>query len=132
IPLNKRLCILEPDNSPYVNPAWLMERVDAMPSLPDAFICANDFLAVPLMQVLRQKNLKIPDDIMIAGFDGSIQSVIVDPPLTTVKIPSREMGYYAAGMLLERIESPDLPFRFTTVQTTPVWTRSIREPARND
>ena len=132
LPLNRNLCILEPDPSPYGNPAWILERLDAMPSLPDAFICANDFLAVPLMQALRKKNLKIPDDIMIAGFDGSMQSTIVDPPLTTVKIPSREMGYYAAGMLLERIEAPNLPFRFTSVQTTPIWTQTIRGPNGSD
>lgn len=132
LPLNKSLCILEPDSNLYGNPAWVLEQLNAMPSIPDAFICANDFLAVPLMHALRQKKLKIPDDIMVAGFDGSMQSTIVDPPLTTVKIPSREMGYYAAGMLLERIEAPDLPFRFTTVQTTPVWTQTIREPTESD
>lgn len=120
------LCILADDTNPYGNPAWLLDQIERMPSVPDAFVCANDFLALHLMTALKEKGLSIPHDVMITGFDGTVQASVVEPPLTTVRIPSSDMGYFAAGMILERIEIPKLPFRRIYVQTTPVWHKSVR------
>lgn len=122
--LDTRLCILEPDSAPYCDVAWLVDRLDHLPHLPQAFFCANDYLAVHLMEALKYKGLQIPADVRVAGFDGSPESGVVEPHLTTVKIPSAQMGYIAAGILLERITQPDLPFRSTYIQTTPVWRQS--------
>lgn len=121
------LCILDDDSSPYSNSAWLLERIERMPVMPDAFVCANDFLALHLMTALKKKGLRIPQDIMITGFDGTAQAAVVEPALTTVLIPSSDMGCFAAGMLIERIETPNLPFRRSYVQTTPIWNKTIRE-----
>ena len=56
-----------------------------MPTLPDAFVCANDYLAMHLMGTLK-KGLSIPKDIMVTGFDSTSQSALVEPSLTTVAI----------------------------------------------
>lgn len=125
LPLDKRMCILEKDSGLYADTGWLVEQLRRMPSQPDAFLCANDFLAIQLMTALKTMGLRIPQDILVAGFDGTPESAVVDPPLTTVQIHSAEMGYIAAGMLLDRIQKPDLPFRRTYVQTDPVWRGSL-------
>ena len=124
---DERLCILEPDNSPYDNPDWLISRISRMPALPDAFVCANDFLAIHLMNALKKMGLSVPDDIMVTGFDGTPQSALVDPPLTTVQIPSVEIGRMAADILLARIRNPEQPFSWTYVRTNPMWRKSTRE-----
>lgn len=126
LPLDRRLCILEKDGDLYSDTGWLVEQLRRMPSLPDAFLCANDFLAIQLMAALKAMGLRIPQDILVAGFDGTPESAVVDPPLTTVQIHSAEMGYIAAGMLLDRIRKPGLPFRRTYVQTDPLLRRSLR------
>ncbi|MGM9538339.1 MAG: LacI family DNA-binding transcriptional regulator [Candidatus Onthomonas sp.] len=126
--VRKSLCILADDSNPYSNPAWLLDQIERMPSMPDAFVCANDFLALHLITALKKKELRIPQDVMITGFDGTAQADVVEPSLTTVRIPSSDMGYFAAGMLLERMENPRLPFRRNYVQTIPIWNKSIREP----
>ena len=126
IPQDNQLCILDPDDSPYASTDWLISRLDQMPAMPDAFVCANDFLAIHLITALKKKGLSIPDQIMVTGFDGSTQSAFVDPPLTTVEIPGREMGRLAADILLNRIANPDFPFFSTRVRTTPIWRESIR------
>lgn len=129
LPLDQGLCLLADDGQPYADTAWLLQQLDRMPRLPDAFVCANDYLAIHLMAALRQKGLRIPDDIMVTGFDGSPESAVIDPPLTTVRIPSSDMGAVAAGILLERIQNPALPYRRTYVQTQPMWRSSVRPGA---
>ena len=121
-----RLCILAPDDSPYGDPDWLISQLDQMPALPDAFVCANDYLAIHLISALKKKGLSIPAQIMVTGFDGTEQSALIDPPLTTVEIPSRVIGRLAADALLNRIANPDFPFFSTRVKTTPILRESIR------
>ena len=128
IRFDERLCICEPDNSPYDDAAWLLSRLEQMPSLPDAFVCANDYLAIPLMLALKKKGLSIPNDIMVAGFDGTSQSAFTDPPLTTVKINGAEIGLLAAELLLNRIRIPSFPYSWTRVKSEPVWRESTCRP----
>jgi LacI family transcriptional regulator len=116
--------ILAPDSFPYGDTDWIYDRLNELKHLPDAYVCANDYLAIHLMYALKQKGLKIPKDIMVAGFDGITQSALADPPLTTVKIPGVEIGRLAADILLNRIKNPGMPFTKTLVATTPVWRSS--------
>jgi len=124
--VERELCILDPDSDLYGDAAWLQKKLDAMPSTPDAFACANDYLAIHLMTALKKKGLSVPGDVMLAGFDGSLEAAVVDPPLATAQIPSVEIGRLAAALLSERIRFPDSPFRWTYVKTTPVWGGTIR------
>lgn len=121
LPLRRELCILERDNPDLYIKGWFRERLLAMPELPDALVCANDFIAIHLITALKQTGIPIPGAVMVAGFDGTPQSAVVEPSLTTVQIPCTDIGRLAADMLLERIENPTLPFRSTYVKTTPVW-----------
>ena len=117
-------CITEKDDPCYGDTGWLLEQLSAMPEVPDAFACANDFLAIHLMTALKRIGLSIPGDVMITGFDGSLEAGLVEPHLTTAKIQSEEIGRVAASLLSERILSPGGFFRMTYVQTTPVWGES--------
>ena len=118
--LDKSLCILDRDGPQYSDPAWLAEKLREMPGLPDALICANDFIALHLMTALKQMGVSIPDRVMVTGFDGTPQSAVVEPSLTTAQIPGAEIGKLAAEILLDRIENPDRPYRTTYVNTVPL------------
>lgn len=122
--LDRSVCILEPDSPDYSSEEWLLARIQNMPSRPDALICANDFLALHVMAALKKMGIAIPKDTMVTGFDGTPQSAVVEPPLTTVQIPNADIGRMAADMLLERIETPGRPFRSVFVGTTPIWRNS--------
>lgn len=122
--LDKRFCILSSDMSPYSNAEWLMEQINQMPTIPDAFVCANDYLAVHLITTLKQHGISIPEDVMVAGFDDTPQSAFIEPSLTTAQIPSTYIGRLAADMLLDRIENPEQPFRSIYVKTTPLFRNS--------
>ena len=127
IPLNRSVCILDRDGPQYSDPAWLLSQLRMMHSLPDAFICANDFIAIQLMTALKQHGVSVPDEVMVAGFDGTPQSAVLEPSLTTVQIPSADIGRIAAENLLKRIKHPSRPFCCTYVKTTPLWRNSTAE-----
>ena len=126
LPVDRQLCILEEDSDSYGDTDWLLQRLDAMPGIPPAFVCANDYLAIHLMTALKKRGLNIPGDVMVTGFDGSPEAAVVAPTLTTARIPSAEIGRLSAALLCERIQFPDAPYRCTCVKSDPVWGESIR------
>ncbi len=124
INLDPAQCILEPDSSPYGDVQWIRSRLEAMPELPDAFFCLNDYLAVRVMAALKQMGVAIPRQVMVAGFDGTPESAMTEPALTTVEISVPKMSRVAATMLLSRIQNPDREFCCTYVKTRPVFRAS--------
>lgn len=118
IPLDFNNCILENDKEPYADPEWLGNKILQMPVIPQAFVCANDYLAINTIKALKHKKISVPDDILICGFDNSTESKIIEPHLTTASIPSYEMGDVAASLLLSRISTPSIPFRTVHIRTS--------------
>lgn len=123
---NRDFCILDKDSDYYGDTAWLLGQLAAMPVMPDAFVCANDYLAVHMMTALKSSGVSIPDEVMVAGFGGSPETKIIEPSLTTAQIPSSDIGRFAATVLAKRIEQPDFPYHWTYVKTTPIWGDSTR------
>jgi LacI family transcriptional regulator len=78
-------------------------------SLPEAVVCANDQMAIGLMREFQRHGLRIPADVAVTGFDDLYPSRLIDPPLTTVRQPVRDLGIRAAQRLLARIGQPALP-----------------------
>lgn len=74
----------------------LMDR----PRPPTAVMCGNDVLAVGALRAAGQMGLAIPGEVSITGFDDIELATLVDPPLTTIHVPHREMGRRAADMLV--------------------------------
>ena len=70
---------------------------------PTAIVCGMDTLAVGALLECRARGLKVPRDVSITGFDDLELASAVDPPLTTMHVPSEEMGAAAADYLLSRI-----------------------------
>jgi LacI family transcriptional regulator len=59
---------------------------------PTAIVCVNDLTAVGALRELRDRGLRVPDDVSITGFDNVKLAQFCDPPLTTVHIPRDEIG----------------------------------------
>lgn len=127
LPVDTSVCILADDSEPYGEVDWMLSALNALPKIPDGFVCCNDFVAIRVMQALRRKGLSIPEDVMLTGFDGTNEATVVYPPLTTAKIPDAEIGRKAADMLMERIADPSLAYRCTYIKSTPIWADSIRK-----
>jgi LacI family transcriptional regulator len=72
---------------------------------PTAVLCANDLIAVGALDVASEAGRAVPADLAIVGIDDIEAAAMVSPALTTVRIPSRDIGRVAGELLLERIAS---------------------------
>jgi LacI family transcriptional regulator len=72
---------------------------------PTALICTNDYIATGAMIEARQLDLTIPRDLSIVGFDDTDMSAHLDPPLTTIRVPSRRMGEEIARYIIRCLEN---------------------------
>lgn len=72
---------------------------------PTAIFAANDLLAIGIMQAARKEGLRIPEDLSVVGFDGTVMAEVAHPPLTTIAQPMRDMGQAAAKLLLETLSN---------------------------
>lgn len=70
---------------------------------PDAVLCFNDVVAEGVLFGLRRRGLRVPDDIGIVGFDGIQNAQFLDVPLTTVRLPAKELCREALRLLLSQI-----------------------------
>jgi LacI family transcriptional regulator len=72
--------------------------------MPDAIFTANDISAVSAICELKKAGYSIPEDIAIVGFNDDPISKVVEPNLTTVHYPGREMGEIAASTMIRILE----------------------------
>jgi LacI family transcriptional regulator len=72
-------------------------------ALPTAVFAMNDLMAIGAMDAIREKNLRIPKDISVVGFDDREVSNYVFPKLTTVEIDLKTIGYTAAQMVTQKL-----------------------------
>ena len=75
----------------------------------DALFCANDELALAVIVRLRGSGLRVPQDLAVVGWDDVMTARYVEPGLTTVRQPVRELGARAADVLHERITGSVAP-----------------------
>ncbi len=74
-----------------------------------AWFCTNDLLAIALLHVLRSRGKRIPEDVSVVGVDGMAIGQMLSPPLSTVRVPHRQMGAVSVENLLNRIHGSCLP-----------------------
>ena len=77
-------------------------------SLPDAVVCANDQMAIGVLQAFAKAGVRVPEQVAVVGFDDIFPGSLYDPPLTTVHQPMRLLGEHACTRLLDRIARPGL------------------------
>lgn len=74
---------------------------------PRAIFTTSDEIAYGVMDAIKDCNLKVPEDIAVAGFGNARMSNLVEPKLTTVELPFHKMGVYGARLLFDLIEAED-------------------------
>jgi LacI family transcriptional regulator len=75
-----------------------------------AIFCFNDTAAIGAIRAIEDVGLSCPRDISVIGFDDIIVAEYYNPRLTTIRQPLHKMGWTAAQLLVNRIQSPNEPF----------------------
>lgn len=97
-----------------------------MPSLPEALICVSDYVAHFVELYLSEQNIRIPDDIAITGYDGSLEYTNVSDMLTTVDVQTSLLGKRLAKQLLFRIENPSTSKEVTYITSEIIYKNSTQ------
>jgi len=111
-----RLVVLETEALTVAEGLSAGERIGGMPagSRPTAAFCANDLLALGLLQRCVSLGLRVPQDLAIVGYDDIDFAAAAAVPLTSVRQPRRKLGRTAAELLLDEASNPDHEHRQVT------------------
>jgi len=85
-----------------------MQKILDLENEPTAVFCSNDEMALGAMKAIKQREIVMPDEISIAGFDDMGFTAYLTPALTTVLRPVEEMSKEGAQILLNKIESEEV------------------------
>lgn len=88
----------------------------SQPERPDALLTSNNLLMAGALLAIRERGLSIPDDIALVGFDDTVWSRLVQPPITLIAQPTEDIGRTAVELLLQRIANPKRPSRQVMLQ----------------
>lgn len=102
------------ENISYAEIAYeqVKAKLFAQDLVPDAFICANDSVALGVLKACRERNLGIPTDVSVIAFDNTIYSQMSQPPLCSIEIDTKQMSKEAIRLLLDKDAVP------TAIETT--------------
>ncbi len=105
----------------------------ALPNPPTAIFCSNDRMAVGAYEAIKEAGLHIPGDISVVGYDDQEIARHLTPPLTTLVLPHRELGRWAATTALESMpgDMSRSQFPLTKLECTLVERASVAAPNRD-
>jgi LacI family repressor for deo operon, udp, cdd, tsx, nupC, and nupG len=94
-----------------------------------ALFASNDEMAAGVINRLRERGLRVPEDVSVVGFDDTIFAAVCNPPLTTIRQPQREIGVEVMKLMIRRLEGRLAPDA-TVVVPTELVVRASTAPAR--
>lgn len=101
----------------YYRVEEVSKALNELKKMPEAFCCANDDIARDVIMFLRNKGIRVPEDVAVTGFDDKEESSIMEPALTTVHIGNQRMGKRLVQQLMWRLENIDMPKEIVTINT---------------
>ncbi len=93
-----------------------------------ALFVANNLMTLGALDAIRERGLKIPDDISIIGFDDMPWANLLQPPLTAIAQPTYELGQRAAELLLGRLKERNKPVTHEHLETRLIVRGSTSQP----
>ena len=105
----------------------MKKHLSSKPKMPSAFFADNDIIAISCIRAFREAGYRIPEDISIIGFDDITTSAIIDPPLSTMRVPKKTMGILAVDQLLKRVHNEAVESVRIAVNTTLITRSSIKQ-----
>ncbi len=96
--------ILDVDDFSIINGYLAAKILMSQARKPTAILALNEQLALGILQTIREESISIPDDLSLVSVDD-VLAPYLNPPLTSVSIPTYELGKGAASLLINRIEN---------------------------
>lgn len=91
--------LVRPGQFDFASGAAAAELLLDLPEPPTAIFASNDDMAAGVLAVAHRRDISVPGALSVAGFDDTELASAVWPPLTTIRQPTRDLAYSAAGLL---------------------------------
>lgn len=95
----------------------------SLPERPEAVVCANDYMAISLATALKERGIRVPEDIAVSGFDGTLEGQEFLPHITTVTRERYDIASKAIELIID-ICRGDIPSEDLTIYPKPIYTHS--------
>ena len=96
--------LVRPGQFDFASGAAAAELLLDLPEPPTAIFASNDDMAAGVLAVAHRRDVAVPGALSVAGFDDTELASAVWPPLTTIRQPTRDLAYSAAGLLFSEEE----------------------------
>ena len=97
----KLLIVADLSEAAAINSA---KKILAMKPRPDGLFITNDFVAAVVMRTLKEQGVNIPNDIAVVGFNNDAVGKLIEPQLTTINYPGKDIGEIAARHLINHLK----------------------------
>lgn len=108
VPLKRENCLLGPFDI-YGYDAQIGAFLNGFDQMPEAFVCASDYVTHFVFRHLANLGLRVPQDVAVSGYDGTREYDNVAGVLTTVPVSTAALGKRLVQALMMRIDSPEAP-----------------------
>ena len=109
------------ENNLELNPDWIvtvgtktesayrgmLQWLDQKKPLPTAFFVDNDLIAFGVIRALKERGIRVPEDVSVVGFDDLPYCTVSTPALTTIRVHKRSMGWEAVRRLMTMMDHPN-------------------------
>ncbi|MEI3847783.1 MULTISPECIES: LacI family DNA-binding transcriptional regulator [unclassified Microbacterium] len=125
----RRLQIVEPRHGDWSAASGHRVGLDLDITAGSAVFAGNDHMAIGLMSALRERGLRVPEDVSVVGFDDVPEAGYLYPPLTTVRQDFGTLGELIMQKVLIAVEEPDSVTEDTPIPTHLIIRESTRAPS---
>lgn len=110
--------VFEVEDDGMTNGIEVFEKIrERQPQVSAVFVPAGDMVAIGLIKEAKKRELKIPSDWAVVGYDDIPAAEVIEPSLTTVRQPKLEMGDYAINMIVDKIEGRETGIKHKELPT---------------
>lgn len=111
------LCLTDHQPNRYYLNEDVVPVLERLSEIPEAFVCANDDIALWVLKYYQDKGVRVPEDLVISGFDNRREYVAMGYGITTVEVNKVSVGIRLAQELLWRIDNREMPNETVLVGT---------------
>ncbi len=131
IPLMQKYCFTSSPKGHFYYADEILNVLDSLSSLPQAFVCANDYIAFMLIDALKKRGCHVPEDVAVSGYDNIREKVMSDSQLTTVCVDTKILGQRLVRQIMMRIDLPELPCETIYIQPKVLYRKSTDKYTAN-
>ncbi|MCI1955977.1 MAG: substrate-binding domain-containing protein [Oscillospiraceae bacterium] len=122
--LNPQYCFTSSPRGHFYSKEEVVEHLKKLSSFPRAFVCANDFIAFMVIDYLKKRGLRVPQDIMVSGYDDIRERITAESHLTTVHVDTEILGQRLVRQILFRLAMPDMPREIIYIRPEVIYRQS--------